>query len=1260
MKPASCPIAIIGLSGAFAQSANLGEYWENILLEVDSITDVPESQWSVDDYFDPDPRAADKTYCKRGGFLPEIDFNPMEFGLPPNILEITDISQILSLVFAKQALADAGYGESNPLAETTGVVLGASSLKQITPLASRLQYPIWKRVLRASAVPEDEIDSIIEKMKLAYVSWQEDSFPGYLSNIVSGRIANRLDLAGINCTLDAACASSMAALQMAMYELQSHNSDMMITGGVDTNNSIMAFVSFSKTPAFTATDHMRPFDAESDGMLIGEGLGLLVLKRLEDAERDDDRIYAVIHGLGASSDGRSKSIYAPRGEGQELSVRRALANSGFPPSTIGLVEAHGTGTPAGDPTEVSALSRVFGEDNELGQCIALGSVKSQIGHTKVAAGAASLIKAALALHHKVLPATINVENPHPKLELSKSPFYLNTSTRPWFSQSPRRAGVSSFGFGGTNFHAVLEEYTAKKSPSRRLHSTPYAILLQAPDEVGLTAICREAVDRLGRSDGASAFRSLVEASNSIVIPDHAARLGFVAKSPGEAVSLLESALQALRASPGADVFSHPHGIHYRRRGVPSQGKVVALFSGQGSQYLEMGKSLSINFPIIHETFAEMDGALAHRGFLPITDTVFPQPVFEEAERQAQEERLSQTEHSQAAIGAFSLGLYRLFRQAGFRPDFAAGHSLGELTALCAAGALSETDFMTLLHERGQAMAQKPDRSFDSGTMLAVSGDADALQPLIAGHSGVTIANINSASQFVAAGTRDELDALKADLASAGTGATFLPVSAAFHSRRVQHAQAPFAQALERVAFSRPRVPVYSNSTGSAYPEAPEAARQTLADHIVNPVQFRREIETIHEDGGAIFVEFGPRNILTRLVGSILEGKPHQAVALNPSKSKDSDQQLRDAYVQLRVIGLDLASIDPDQKAPDAHVERPRSTFRLTGNAFVGSKTRADFEEVLKAGKQSRRDTTAPPLAHQNETDNREFLLEQKMNRSQEMNLSEQRSLTNADLGGDPHQTYLHNMSDYSEKYFSLMQQLYGLINNANLNPRALEVFERGMMQFHEQQSMAQQVHELYLSGESGAGKTRRSSTQKSRHLLAVSSDRDTEAPYTSASDAPRSEPGPEMHPEPPASIALAASAPRTAQPRVEIRDAPPATTLPISDPIGESADAAEQEPHPVRPAADVATVPDEEGTEIILLTVISDKTGYPLDTLDANMDLEADLGIDSIKRVEIMAALEGKLVGNLSNLNFERFAELRTVSQIAEFLDASKKKTSVN
>ena len=250
-------------------------------------------------------------------------------------------------------------------------------------------------------------------MKLAYVGWNENAFPGAIGNVVAGRIANRLDLGGTNCIVDAACGSSLAAVNAAISELALGRADMMITGGVDTDNSILTYMCFSKTPAFSKGDRLRAFSEESDGMLVGEGIGMLVMKRLKDAERDHDRIYAVIRGVGTSSDGHYKSIYAPRPSGQAKAVKRAYQNAGYPHTSIGLIEAHGTGTMAGDPAEFEGLCEVYSEDNIEKQSVALGSVKSQIGHTKATAGAASMIKAALALHHKILPATINVSRPNP-------------------------------------------------------------------------------------------------------------------------------------------------------------------------------------------------------------------------------------------------------------------------------------------------------------------------------------------------------------------------------------------------------------------------------------------------------------------------------------------------------------------------------------------------------------------------------------------------------------------------------------------------------------------------------------------------------------------------------------------------------------------------------------------------------------------------------------------------------------------------------
>ena len=284
------PVAIVGMSGLFAGAPDVDTFWDNIVSQIDCITEVPPSRWHLADYYDPNPQAPDKTYSRVGGFIPDIDFDPLAYGLPPNILEVTDSSQILSLIVAKQALQHARYqGErfSKSVRENTGVILGVGGgQKLMGPLSNRLQGPVWRKVLAQYGLSDEAIEEAIQKMKSAYVSWQENAFPGFLGNVIAGRIANRFDLGGTNCTVDAACAASLAAIKMAITELLEHRCDMMISGGVDTDNSPMAYLSFSKTPAFSQKNRVRPFDAEADGIVIGEGVGMLVMKRLADAERD--------------------------------------------------------------------------------------------------------------------------------------------------------------------------------------------------------------------------------------------------------------------------------------------------------------------------------------------------------------------------------------------------------------------------------------------------------------------------------------------------------------------------------------------------------------------------------------------------------------------------------------------------------------------------------------------------------------------------------------------------------------------------------------------------------------------------------------------------------------------------------------------------------------------------------------------------------------------------------------------------------------
>src|SRR5947209_13556403 len=427
------PLAIIGIGCLFPGSADFASYWAHIAGRVDAITSVPPTHWRAEDYYHPDPKAPDRVYAARGGFLGPVPFPPAAFGVAPHNLEATDTAQLLGLLVAQQALEDAGYRTDRPLDRSrVGVILGVTgTLELVIPLGARLGHPLWRRALREAGVEEQVAEDVIRRIADGYVGWQENSFPGLLGNVVAGRIANRFDLGGTNCVVDAACASSLGAIHLAALELATRRADVVLTGGVDTFNDIFMYMCFSKTPALSPTGDARPFDARADGTILGEGLGMVVLKRLDDARRDGDRIYAVLRGIGSSSDGKGNAIYAPKASGQVEALRQAYRAAGVTPDTVELVEAHGTGTRVGDATEVAALTEVYGAAPRAAPWCALGSVKSQIGHTKAAAGAAGLLKAVAALHHKVLPPTIKVRRPIEPLEAGKSPFYVNTEKRPW-------------------------------------------------------------------------------------------------------------------------------------------------------------------------------------------------------------------------------------------------------------------------------------------------------------------------------------------------------------------------------------------------------------------------------------------------------------------------------------------------------------------------------------------------------------------------------------------------------------------------------------------------------------------------------------------------------------------------------------------------------------------------------------------------------------------------------------------------------------
>lgn len=459
--------AIVGMSCLFPRAPGLEEYWENLLAGVDAVGDPPPQAWESDIFYDPASSANDRVYCRRGGYLGDLArFDPLEHGVMPRTVEGGEPDQWLALRVAREALQDAGYGEEIPERERTGVILGKGTYLNRGNLSVVQHGKIVDQTLQILSalhpgLDEDDLARLRAEFKELLPPFNPDTVPGLIPNIIAGRIANRLDLMGPSYTVDGACASSHLAMDQAMRDLASGRLDLVLVGGSHVVTPVQVMMLFCQLGALSRRECIRPFDRGADGTVLGEGIGMMVLKRLSDAERAGDRIYAVVRGVGISSDGRGASVMAPRLEGEVLAMERAYAAARVDPSSVGLVEAHGTGTPVGDATEVKALRTVFGPRRGKEPHCALGSVKSMLGHLMPAAGSAGMIKAALALHHRVLPPTLHVEEPAPELGLETSPFYLSLETRPWIHGSrtaPRRAAVSAFGFGGINGHVILEEH----------------------------------------------------------------------------------------------------------------------------------------------------------------------------------------------------------------------------------------------------------------------------------------------------------------------------------------------------------------------------------------------------------------------------------------------------------------------------------------------------------------------------------------------------------------------------------------------------------------------------------------------------------------------------------------------------------------------------------------------------------------------------------------------------------------------------------
>ncbi len=916
-------IAIIGMSALFPGARDLRSYWQNILNKVDAVHDAPDT-WAKP-YFDPNSTENDRIYTRKGGFLGDLaEFNPLEFGIMPNAVDGGEPDQYLALKLARDALRDAGYEQRPFNRQKTGIILGRGTYVNrgnTTLMQHGLMVDQTMELLRQLSPNLDEVTlcNIRKTLKDSLPPFTPEMSPGFVPNIISGRIANRLDLMGPNFIVDAACSSSLVAVELALRELWSDRCDMVLAGGVHASTPPPIYMVFCGLAALSRSN-IRPFDAAANGTLLGEGVGMVVLKRLSDAQRDGDRIYAVIKGVGSSSDGKALGLLAPRLEGEVLALQRVYGEDSIEPQTIGLLEAHGTGIPLGDKTEVQSLTHVFGQrQGQMPHC-ALGSVKSLIGHCIPAAGSASLIKMALALYHKILPPTL-CDQVNPALEIEKTPFYINTETRPWIHSNgkiPRRAGVNAFGFGGVNAHAVLEEYTGPQpQEAKLLHPNwPTELLIFSGDS--RTAVF-ERINQIQRILQVNPQRALANLAYTLATqPLGSHRLTIVAKDVADLEKKLKLAVEKLQDSKRVSAGGRDRvlrlqlrsGIYYAEIPPTAQPQQVAfLFPGEGSQYPNMLADLCLYFPKVREWFDFLDETFADVREHPPSRFIFPPPTsLTEAERELATQQLFQMDLASEIVFTASMALYELLDDFGIKSDVMVGHSTGESVALLASGTIRQLERAALMEKirlfnRIYRDLEATD-SIPKGALLSVGAtDPALLQQLLDRSEGrLHLAMDNCPNQAVLFGSESDINAAEVQLNAAGSICTRLPFDRAYHTSLFEEVATAFREFYDAVDVGSGNTCLYSCATAAAFPTQPEAIRVLAAKQWSSRVRFRETIENLYNQGIKTFIEVGPKSNLTAFVEDTLKGRDYLALASN-SQRKSGLEQIQHLLARLCVNGI---------------------------------------------------------------------------------------------------------------------------------------------------------------------------------------------------------------------------------------------------------------------------------------------------------------------------------------------------------------------